>query len=145
MQDHIDFHMQLESTPWRIDVDVKDRKATRRGDVQRHDPILLEYTNVLGRPGWVRGKAHIIAQRVTSGDDFVLLDRVKLQSHLETVFTRDELDNPDRDGRKGALRRVLGRRDRRDAFAWFSLEEACKEAACGVLVSKETEKRMLSL
>ena len=68
-------------------VDVKARKKTRRKDTQFNDEwIWLEFMNVQGRKGWLKGNAtHIAFERE---NDFVLVPRKDLLYWAKKEITR---------------------------------------------------------
>jgi len=72
---HIDCYIERDDL--RMGVDIKARKRTARRDAAFRDDVWwLERTNVVGRRGWLRGDAQLLAMEGPRG--FTLLDRPKL-------------------------------------------------------------------
>jgi hypothetical protein len=71
--DHIDFFVS-KMAEQDITIDVKSRKRIKRGDSQVNDDLIwVEFRNVIGKRGWLYGKADIIAFERES--DFILVNR----------------------------------------------------------------------
>ena len=96
MRDHIDCFVSLLSdledetslARFVCSVDVKAAKRVRRSDARASSEIMwVETKNVRGKPGWVYGKARLIAQEVP-GIGFLLLDRESLAKLAEARKAR---------------------------------------------------------
>jgi len=65
---HIDYFSSFGT------IDVKAKKKISRSDSQEQDELLwVEFLNVQGREGWLRGQTDVIA--FERNDDFVLIKR----------------------------------------------------------------------
>lgn len=124
---HIDFYLRHATKPRCCAVDVKGRKALERGGQLQHEFMLVETKNVRGMPGWARGRAHIIAQRV-GPSAFCLLDRARLEAYMDRAFKGCKPST-----RRGVTDTLLSREGRLDEFAWVSMETLVIEAGIGVV------------
>ena len=92
-QGHIDFHISNARSTW--SVDVKSKKSISRYDtVGSDDNTILEIKNVVGKEGWIYGKADYIAFAMDT--EFLMVPRFLLaewadrmiEAYPKKVFTR---------------------------------------------------------
>jgi hypothetical protein len=79
--DFMCFKYPENGTQTRTRVEVKAGKKIM--GVIRYDKVPVEWVNVDGEIGWVRGEADWIA--FEDGDNFLAVNRLDLQSHVATV------------------------------------------------------------
>lgn len=72
-----------------IKVDVKARKRLNRHNTQQDTWIWVEFKNVKGNPGWLYGKADIIAFETYK--NFLLISRSELTKLSETLVDRSKI------------------------------------------------------
>ena len=97
MRDHIDAYVSVlrdvddddSLARYYCSVDVKAPKRVRRSDPRPSSEIMwVETKNVRGKPGWVHGKADLIAQEI-EGRGFLVLSRPALARFAEAHALRD--------------------------------------------------------
>jgi hypothetical protein len=81
--DHIDIFLTKEDIELSVDVKAM-KKISRSDDTSQDTYTYVEFKNVKGNPGWIYGKANLIA--FETNDSFLLVDRVKLVEHCESVI-----------------------------------------------------------
>lgn len=82
MRDHIDYHISKNGKT--ISVEFKGPKRVARFDQEVSiDRIPIEWTNVGGRDGWVKGKAQIIVFDL--GSRYLWVNRERLQALVTKV------------------------------------------------------------
>ena len=90
IQNHVDFWWTPNGTTASLGVDVKGLKKIRRNDFRINDvDTWIETMNVLGKPGWVYGKATYIAFRRIGKVLFVR--REILANYIEGKIARKPL------------------------------------------------------
>ena len=86
MREHIDFILAMDDAPDKIAIDVKARKKVSRSSNEYDDEnVWIEFNNVRGDPGWLYGKADMIA--FERAWDFVLVDRESLREYCEATVS----------------------------------------------------------
>lgn len=75
MFSHIDFFCDG------VAYDVKAHKKLNRWDKETSDSVWIEFRNVRGNRGWIKGDAHKIAFQ--KDNEFWIVDRVKLYTWLK--------------------------------------------------------------
>ena len=113
MREHIDFILAMDDEPDKIAIDVKARKKVSRSSNGYDDEnVWIEFNNVRGDPGWLYGKADMIAFERAS--DFVLVDRESLREYCEATVSPVLVKSTEeaiyksfqREGRKDIISRV---------------------------------------
>ena len=86
IREHIDFILAMDDAPDKIAIDVKARKKVSRSSNEYDDEnVWIEFNNVRGDPGWLYGKADMIA--FERAWDFVLVDRESLKDYCESTVS----------------------------------------------------------
>lgn len=129
-------------TTHRWGIDVKAAKSISRGEAAQDSLTWLEYQNVGGKDGWMKGHADFIA--FERADDFVLLHRPSLLAHIEAEIPLDELHNPldmppsaKRDQMVAYRRRAY---DRQDTIILVNLTKLVYEMMMGAIEGAEPVK-----
>ena len=113
IREHIDFILATDDAPDKIAIDVKARKKVSRSSNGYDDEnVWIEFNNVRGDPGWLYGKADMIA--FERAWDFVLVDRESLREYCEATVSPVLVKSTEeaiyksfqREGRKDIISRV---------------------------------------
>jgi hypothetical protein len=115
----IEFHVDFTDPDTGESFDVKEPKAISRGEDRQYDLVLLEWTNVRGDAGWLRGRATTIAFAAVGG--FILADREELVELVKAV----DWEKPFEGGPKGVTYKRYDRSafGRKDAFCWVPVQD----------------------
>lgn len=81
---HIDFRVDGHG------YDVKSRKAIRRGRKIQDNFQWIEYQNISGNAGWLRGLSHTIAFELKH--TWMLVNRVKLLEYVRPKLNLDDVE-----------------------------------------------------
>lgn len=110
---HIDYYLtgrDKDGSDFTFSVEVKSRKALRRGQPVQDKWLYLEFKGIEGHDGWLYGKATFIAFEVEDG--FILVNRAKL-----AAWGEEAVDGSKRATWAGGARYIrYSRRDRPDEF-----------------------------
>ena len=86
--DHIDYYVKSKVGGVKA-FDVKSRKRTGRGDSRFSDDwIWIEFKNVRGNKGWIKGKADFIAFELEN--TFLIVNRAELRELCKKLITDTE-------------------------------------------------------
>ncbi len=120
INEHIDAFLKKDGRV--VSVDVKDMKKLDRSDLEVQDKYaFVEYMNVKGKPGWLFGKADIIAFATKTG--FCVVGREALIEYCNSVVDRKATATKASD----ALHKVYRREGRRDSMTLIELANLPKE------------------
>ena len=132
---HIDFHLEKEDI--KITVDVKGLKRKHRHGDYDYDNILLEYSNVQGRRGWLLGEANLIAFECKGY--FLLVDRKQLLAWSEPLIK--DLDNPIVNQKGIVPYQARQRRGRKDVWARVPLKDIENNLTCKYIPQNTVQNR----
>ena len=116
---HCDLEISKEGINYHRRIDVKGLKRINRRDLQQQsDWICIEFQGITGYPGWLYGKADIIAFETEEG--FILINREVLVKYAEKCIdlSKEPIKSP-KTGKK--LFTLYQRYGRQDKFAFIPL------------------------
>jgi hypothetical protein len=133
---HVDVVLEAEDGQW-LNVDVKNWKRASRADAAHADDLMwVELRNILGKPGWLYGRAAVLAVRV-GPRAFQWLDRRAVVEYVRAVVPDLDAVAPTHDD--AAIGQVYARRSRpRERVVKLSLTDLVKRAGRGVLQADDT-------
>lgn len=109
---HIDYHSSFGT------IDVKARKRISRSDASEQDELVwVEFDNVQGRAGWLRGETNIIA--FERKDDFILVKRKDLFNMASQKCDLDKKVSNSKD----ALYKGYQRKGRKDLISIIKMSD----------------------
>ena len=109
INDHIDYWLtHNHSSRW--GVDVKGNNLP--------DEIWVELKNVQGKPGWLHGKAKIIAFDMPEEGGFSILDRVNLLEWVDQNISKEVVTD-----KRMASGKLYQRKDRQDQITKLNLQD----------------------
>jgi hypothetical protein len=114
--DHIDWFVEINDKI--VSFDVKARKKTSRNNSKVKDDIVwVEYQNVSGNKGWLKGKADIIA--LERENDFVLVPRKDLLRYCDEVIEKTTVVHE----ASQALYKLYSRDGRKDIISMIRMDD----------------------
>lgn len=117
--DHIDIILTKHDLV--CSFDVKAKKKISRSDAESQDEwVFVEFKNVRGNDGWLKGKADFIA--FETNNSFVIVKRKKLLEYCNDVVTMERV----RDPYECHYKRYT-RSGRKDEISLIKLEEIPKD------------------
>lgn len=124
INDHIDFKIEPYFSNVSYSVDVKSMK--NRYGVLQTDKVLIELKNVIGRPGWIYGKADLIAFQTPEG--FLIFNREQLKEYTENYikYNPQALEHH-RFEKSGMFVTLETKKVPIDAYVWLDLETLKQE------------------
>ena len=122
--EHWDFRVKMDNNVFKVD--AKARKALSRGGEPQDEWILLEKTNVAGKPGWLYGEADYIS--FEQSDCFILCPRTELVALWKEIVDETILARRAEDA-KGV---IYTRRDRFDIISYVKNTDVKKRL--GVII-----------
>ena len=103
-------------------IDVKGLKRTSRSDNHfNHEEIWVEFQNVRGQKGWMRGKADYLA--FEHENHFLIVSRQGLLDWCKSKITNKSFVSSPRD----ALYRLYHRKDRKDIISIIKTADFIKD------------------
>lgn len=115
--DHFDYHLYSDSGK-SYKVEIKARKRIKRSDANTQDAcIWIEFKNVVGKDGWLYGKADYIVFECE--DEFIFVNRLKLVTLAEKLVNFKEQAKSS----SAALYKVYTRFGRKDLVSMIKLSD----------------------
>jgi len=116
---HFDLVICKENIELRVD--VKAKKYLSRGSNKILDDMMwIELRNVAGNPGWLYGRANIIAQQFE--DYFLLINRILLKEFIESRSIKERVTTP-----QDALYKIYSRAGRKDEITLVNIADFPEE------------------
>jgi hypothetical protein len=114
--DHIEYVMTKNNQ--KISVDVKARKKISRRDLDQNDFLVwVEWKNVIGKKGWLYGKADLIA--FEQEHDYLIVSRNQLALLCERLVDQKTIaESP-----HSALNKIYQREGRKDKLSLIRISD----------------------
>jgi hypothetical protein len=138
IRDHIDFDISAKGKE--VSVDFKAPKKIAKADEEpSRNRVPLEWTNVSGNKGWVRGKAEYIAFDMI--DKYVWAKRIELEKLVSGVNWDSTVNPPPGPGTNRANYTSYQRFGRKDKICYVPLDDV--ETLSGTIIQDKNENKQL--